>query len=76
MGRDVVHIWEKRNMFRTLARKPEGKRLLRRTTCRWEDNIRMSLRETGWGAMEWINLAQDRDQWRALDNTIINVWVP
>jgi hypothetical protein len=46
--------------------KPEGKRSLGRPRCRQEDNIRMDLRETGWDGMDWIELAHDRDQWRAL----------
>jgi hypothetical protein len=42
----------------------------------WEDNIKMALRETGWGGMDWTDLAQDKDQWRALVNTVINLRVP
>jgi hypothetical protein len=64
-----------RNAYRILVRKPEGKRPLGRPRCRWENNIRMDLRETGWGGMDWIDLAQDRDQLRALVNTIINLRV-
>jgi hypothetical protein len=56
--------------------KPEGKRTIRRARRRWEDNIKMDLRETWWGGMDWIDLAQDRDQWRALVNTVINLLVP
>jgi hypothetical protein len=55
--------------------KPEGKRPLGRPRRRWEDNIRIDLREIGWGGMNWIDLAQDRDQWRALVNTIMNLRV-
>jgi hypothetical protein len=62
---------EKRNAYRILVEKPEGKR-----THVWVDNIKMDLRETGWDSMDWIGLAQDRDQWRALLNTVINFWVP
>jgi hypothetical protein len=51
--------------------KPEGKRPLGRPRRRWVDNIRMDLREIGWDGMDWIELAQDRDQWRALVNTVI-----
>jgi hypothetical protein len=72
----VAHVWEKKNVYKILVGKPEGKRLLGRPTCRWEVNIRMSIKKTGWGGMEWINLAQDRDQWRALANKVINLWVP
>jgi hypothetical protein len=56
--------------------KPEGKRSLGRSRCRWMDTIKMDLREIGWGGMDWIDMAQDRDQWRALVNTIINLQVP
>jgi hypothetical protein len=53
---------KKRNAFRILVGKPEGKRPLGRLRRRWEDNIRMDLREKGWGGMDWIDLAQDTDQ--------------
>jgi hypothetical protein len=56
--------------------KPEGKRPLERPKCRWVDNIKTDLREIGWDGMEWIYLAQDRDQWRALVITAINLRVP
>jgi hypothetical protein len=56
--------------------KTEGKRPLVRPRRRWEDNIRMDLREMGWVGMDWIDLAQDRDQWRALVNTAMNLKVP
>jgi hypothetical protein len=56
--------------------KPEGKRPLGKPRRRWEDNIRMDLRETGWGGMDWIDLAKDRDQWRALVKTAMNLQVP
>jgi hypothetical protein len=56
--------------------KPEEKRQLERHRHRWEDNIKMDLREIGWGGIEWIHLAHDTDQWRALLNTVINIWVP
>jgi hypothetical protein len=52
--------------------KPEGKRSLGRPTPKWEDNVKMNLREIVWGGMDWIDLAQDRDQWRALVNTVMN----
>jgi hypothetical protein len=64
------------NAYRILVGRPEGKRPLGRPRCRWEDNIRMDLREIGWGDMDWIDLAQDRDQWRALVNTVMNIRVP
>jgi hypothetical protein len=66
----------KRNACRILAGKPEGKRPLRRPRRRWVDNIKMDLREIGWGGMDWIVLAQDRGQWRALMNTVMNLRVP
>jgi hypothetical protein len=56
--------------------KTGGKRPLGRPRHRWVDNIRMDLGETGWGGVDWIDLAQDRDQWRALVNTVKNLWVP
>jgi hypothetical protein len=56
--------------------KPEGKRPLGRPRRRWVDNIKMDLRETGWDGMDLIELAQDRDQWRALVNTVKNLRVP
>jgi hypothetical protein len=56
--------------------KPEGKRPLGRPRRRWVDNIKMDLREIRWDGMEWIELAQDRDQWRALVDTVMNLRVP
>jgi hypothetical protein len=76
MGRTCNTNGENRNAYRTLVGKPDGKRPLGRPRRRWEDNIRIDLRETGWGGMDWIDLAQDRDQWRALVNTVINLRVP
>jgi hypothetical protein len=58
-----------------MVEKPEGKRLLRRPRCRWLDNIKMDLRETGWGGIECTDLAEDRDQWRAVVNTVMNLRV-
>jgi hypothetical protein len=55
---------------------PEGKRPLGRPRRRWEDNIKMNLREIIWGGIDWISLAQDRDQWKALVNTVMNFQVP
>jgi hypothetical protein len=59
-----------------LVGKPEGKRPLGRPRRRWVDNIKMDLREIGWDGMGWIVLAQDRDQWRALVNAIMDLRVP
>jgi hypothetical protein len=66
----VAHTGEERKVYKILVGKPEGKRLLRRPRHRWEDGIRMDLRESGWGSVEWIQLAPDRDQWQALMNTV------
>jgi hypothetical protein len=63
---------DKRNSYRRLVGKPEGKRSLRRHRSRWVDNIKMDLREIGWDAVDWIDLAQDRDQWRALVKRTMN----
>jgi hypothetical protein len=66
----------KRNAYRILVGNPEIKRPLGRPRCRWVDNIKMDLRETEWDGMEWIDLAQNRDQWRALVNKLMNLQVP
>jgi hypothetical protein len=66
---------EERNVHKVLMGKPEGKRPLGRPRHRWEDGIRMDLREIGWGSVEWMQLAQDRDQWQALVNTVMNLRV-
>jgi hypothetical protein len=67
---------ETRNAYRILVGKPEGKRPLGRQRRRWVVNIKMDLREKGWDGMNWIELAQDRDQWRALVNRVMNLRVP
>jgi hypothetical protein len=66
---------EKRNAYRILLGKPEGRRPSGRPRRRWVDNIKMDLREIGWYGMDWIDLVQDRDRWRALVNTVINLRV-
>jgi hypothetical protein len=67
---------DKRNACRILVGKPEGKRPLGRPRHRWMDTIKMHLREIGWGGMDLIDWAQNRDQWRTLVNTVMNLWVP
>jgi hypothetical protein len=66
---------EKRGAYKILVGRPEGRRPLGRPRRRWEDNIKMDLQEVGWG-MDWIELAQDRDRWRALVNAVMNLRVP
>ena len=65
-----------RNAYRVLVRKPESKRPLGRPRCRWEDNIKMDLREVGCDPGDWIDLAEDRDQWRAYVRAVMNLRVP
>jgi hypothetical protein len=67
---------EKRNAYRILVGNPEGKRSLGRPRRRWVYNIKMDLREIGWVGMDWIDIAQGRDQWRALVNAVMNLRVP
>jgi hypothetical protein len=67
---------EGRSVYRVLVGRPEGKRPLERPRRRWEDNIKMNLREIGIDAANWIQLAQDRVQWRAFVNTVMNLRVP
>jgi hypothetical protein len=63
---------ERRNVYRVLVGKPEGKRPLERPRHRLEDGIKIDLREIGWGDVEWIHLAEDRDRWLALVNAVMN----
>jgi hypothetical protein len=72
----VARMGEKRNAYRLLVEKPEGKRPLGRTIRRWVDNIRMDLGEVEWGDVDWIGLAQDRNRWRAHVNSVLNLRVP
>jgi hypothetical protein len=65
--------WGGEGMLRVLVGKSKEKRPLGRPTCRWDDDIKMDLR---WGGMDWIDLAKDRDKWRALVNMVINLQVP
>jgi hypothetical protein len=71
----VARMGEGRKVYRLLVGKPEGKRSLGRPSRRWEDGIRVGIREIGWGSVDWIQLAQDRDRWRALVNTVTNLRV-
>ncbi|PNF27019.1 hypothetical protein B7P43_G11925, partial [Cryptotermes secundus] len=72
----VARMGERRNAYKTLVGKSEGRRPLGRPRRRWMDNIKMDLREIEWNGMGWIDLAEDRDQRRALVNMVINLWVP
>jgi hypothetical protein len=72
----VARMGEKRNAYILLVGKPEGKRPLRRPRCRWVDNIRMDLGEVGWSDVDWIDLAKDRNRWRALVTSVLNLRVP
>jgi hypothetical protein len=67
---------ERRGAYRALVGKPEGRRQLGRPKRRWEDNIEINLREAGWGDIDWIDLALDRDRWRAVVNTVMKFRVP
>jgi hypothetical protein len=71
----VARMGEKRNVYRLLVGKPEGKRPLGRPRCRWVDNIKMDLLEIGLNVVDWIGLAQDRYRWRALVNSVMNLRV-
>jgi glucose dehydrogenase len=75
MGRACSANREKRNAYTILVEKPEEKRPLGILSRRWVDNIKMDLMEIGWGDVDCIDLAQDRDQWRALVNTVMNLRV-
>jgi hypothetical protein len=71
----VARMGEERKVYRILVGKPERRRPLGRPRHRWEDVIRMDLMEIGWGSVDWIQLAQDRDRWRAVVNTVMNLGV-
>jgi hypothetical protein len=66
---------EDRNVYRVLIGKLEGKRPLGRPRRRWEDGIKLDLEEIGWGSVEWVYLAQDRERWRAVVNAVMNLRV-
>jgi hypothetical protein len=72
----VARMGEKRNAYRLLVGKPEGKRPLGRPRCRWVDTIRMDLGEVGWGDVDWIGLTKDGNRWRALVNSVLNLRFP
>jgi hypothetical protein len=69
------HAWERGEKYEVLVGKPEGKRPLERPGRRWEDGIKMDLREIGWGGVEWIHLTQDRDRWWAVVSAVMNLRV-
>jgi hypothetical protein len=71
----VARMGEERKVYKVLVRTPEGKRPLGRPRRRWEDGIRMDLREIGLGGVNWIKLAQDRDRWRAVVSAVMNLRV-
>jgi hypothetical protein len=72
----VARMGEVRGAYNILVGRPEGRRPLGRPRRRWEDNIKMDLREIGFGDVDWIHLALDRDTWRAVVNTVMNLRVP
>jgi len=72
----VARMGEGRGVYRVLGGKPEGRRPVGRPRRRWEDNIKMDLREVGCGCVDWMELAQDRDRWLALVSTVMNLRVP
>jgi hypothetical protein len=71
MGGTCSTNWAKRNAYRIVVGKPEGKRPLGKPRHRWVDNIKI-----GWDGVEWIDMAHDRDQWRTIVNTVLNLRVP
>ena len=72
----VACMKDRRSVYRVLVRKPEGKRSLGRPSCRWEDNTQMDLQEVGCGGMDWIDLVQDRQRWRAFVSAVMNFRLP
>ena len=69
-------MWERRGAYRALGGKPEGSRPPGRPRRRWEDNIKMDFGKVGWGGVDWIDVAWNRDRWRALVYTVMNFRVP
>jgi hypothetical protein len=76
MGGACSAYGEGKGVYKVLVGKPEGRRPLERPRHRWEDNIRMDLRKVGCGCVDWMELAQDRDRWRALVSAVMNLRVP
>ena len=72
----MANMGEERGVYRVLVGKPEGKRPMGRPRLRWKDNIKMDLQEVGGACGDWMDLAQDRDRWRALVSTVMNLRVP
>jgi hypothetical protein len=73
---NISYKGKMRNAYINLVGKPQWNRALGRHRRRWEDNIRMDLRETGWEGVDWMHLSRDRDQWEAVVNTAMNIRVP
>jgi hypothetical protein len=71
----VAYIGEGRGVYRVLVGKPLGRIPLERLRHRWEDNVKMDLKEVGCGGKDWIKLSQDRDRWQTLVNAVMNLWV-
>jgi hypothetical protein len=71
----VAHVGEERKVYKVLVGKPEGRRPIGRPRRRWEDGVRMDLKEIGLGGVDWIRLAQDRDRWRAVVSAVMNLRV-
>jgi hypothetical protein len=72
----IARMGERRDAYKILVGRPEGRRPLGRPRHRWENNIKMDLQEVGWDCMDWIDMAQDRDRWWALVNAVMNLRVP
>ena len=70
------HVWETEGAYEDLVGRPEGKRPFGRRRSRWEGNIKMDIQEVGWGGVDWLDLAEHRDGWRALVNAVMNFRVP